>query len=94
MLIQLAVFLIHPVLCFEGRQYIVWPPALPIWMEFWAAATADRPVEEYPIPGNVVFVPVDEMGRPGAPGATGVRMEAFVAGTEPRAAEGVPPSEP
>jgi penicillin-binding protein 1A len=65
--------------------------ALPIWMEFWAAATADRPIEEYPIPGNVVFVPVDEMGRPGAPGAVGVHMEAFVAGTEPRAGEGVPP---
>ena len=62
--------------------------ALPIWMEFWAAATADRPIEEYPIPGNVVFVPVDEMGRPGAPGAAGVRMEAFVAGTEPRPGEG------
>jgi penicillin-binding protein 1A len=61
--------------------------ALPIWMEFWAAATADRPIEEYPIPGNVVFVPVDEMGRPGAPGAAGVRMEAFVAGTEPRGVE-------
>jgi penicillin-binding protein 1A len=61
--------------------------ALPIWMEFWKAATADRPVEEYSIPGNVVFVPVDEMGRPGAPGAAGVRMEAFVAGTEPRATE-------
>jgi penicillin-binding protein 1A len=68
--------------------------ALPIWMEFWGAATADRPLEEYPIPGNVVFVPVDEMGRPGAPGAVGVRMEAFVAGTEPRAADGGPPSEP
>ena len=62
--------------------------ALPIWMEFWAAATADRPIEEYPIPGNVVFVPVDVMGRPGAPGAEGVRMEAFVAGTEPRPGEG------
>jgi penicillin-binding protein 1A len=67
--------------------------ALPIWMDFWGAVTADRPVEEYPIPGNVVFVPVDEMGRPGAPGAAGVRMEAFVAGTEPRAVEG-PPTEP
>jgi penicillin-binding protein 1A len=63
--------------------------ALPIWMDFWAAVTADRPVEEHPIPGNIVFVPVDEMGRPGAPGAAGVRMEAFVAGTEPREAEGV-----
>ena len=68
--------------------------ALPIWMDFWSAVTADRPVEEYPIPGNVVFVPVDEMGRPGAPGASGVRMEAFVAGTEPRPAEGIPPTEP
>ncbi len=67
--------------------------ALPIWMEFWAAATANRPVEEYPIPGNIVFVPVDELGRPGAPGAPGVRMEAFVAGTEPRRASGPPIAE-
>ncbi|HKZ30829.1 MAG TPA: PBP1A family penicillin-binding protein, partial [Vicinamibacteria bacterium] len=36
--------------------------ALPIWMEFWAAVMATRPIEEFPIPGNVVFVPVDEMG--------------------------------
>jgi penicillin-binding protein 1A len=63
--------------------------ALPIWMEFWAAATADRPIEEHPIPGNVVFVPVDDRGHPGEPGGPGVHMEAFVAGTEPR--EVVPP---
>lgn len=62
--------------------------ALPIWMDFWATAAADRPIEDYPIPGNIVFVPVDEMGRPGAPGEPGVRMEAFVAGTEPRIVEG------
>jgi penicillin-binding protein 1A len=62
--------------------------ALPIWMEFWAAATASRPVEEYPIPGNVVFVPVDDLGRAGAPGTPGVHMETFVAGTEPRRASG------
>jgi penicillin-binding protein 1A len=67
--------------------------ALPIWMDFWGAVTADRPVEEHPIPGNVVFVPVDEMGRPGAPGAAGVRMEAFVAGTEPRPADAAPPAD-
>ncbi|HUL79198.1 MAG TPA: PBP1A family penicillin-binding protein, partial [Vicinamibacteria bacterium] len=64
--------------------------ALPIWMDFWAAATADRPLEEYPIPGNVVFVPVDAMGRPGEPGGPGVQMEAFVAGTEPRGADVAP----
>jgi penicillin-binding protein 1A len=58
--------------------------ALPIWIDFWKEATADRPIEEFPIPGNIVFVPVDEHGRPAPPGAPGVRMEAFVAGTEPR----------
>jgi penicillin-binding protein 1A len=64
--------------------------ALPIWMDFWAATTANRPVEDYPIPGNVVFVPVDDLGRPGAPGTPGVHMETFVAGTEPRRASGPP----
>jgi penicillin-binding protein 1A len=62
--------------------------ALPIWMDFWAQATKDKPIEDYPIPGNIVFIPVDELGRPGRPGAPGVRMEAFVAGTEPRIASG------
>jgi penicillin-binding protein 1A len=58
--------------------------ALPIWMEFWARVMKDKPVEDYPIPGNIAFVPVDEMGRLGQPGTPGVRMEAFVAGTEPK----------
>jgi penicillin-binding protein 1A len=58
--------------------------ALPIWMDFWKAATAEMPVEDYPIPSNIVFVPVDELGRPGPAGMPGVQMEAFVAGTEPR----------
>jgi penicillin-binding protein 1A len=61
--------------------------ALPIWMDFWAQAMKDKPVEEYPIPGNIVFVPVDDMGRPARPGAPGVQMEAFVAGTEPKATQ-------
>jgi penicillin-binding protein 1A len=59
--------------------------ALPIWMDFWAEATKEKPIEEYPIPGNIVFVAVDDSGRPARPGTPGVRMEAFVAGTEPRA---------
>jgi penicillin-binding protein 1A len=58
--------------------------ALPIWMDFWAQVTKDRPIEDYAIPGNIVFVPVDELGRVATPGTPGVRMEAFVAGTEPR----------
>jgi penicillin-binding protein 1A len=58
--------------------------ALPIWMDFWQRVMKDKPIEDYPIPANIVFVPVDEMGRPGRPGLPGVQMEAFIAGTEPR----------
>jgi len=68
--------------------------ALPIWMEFWAEAMKDKPIEEYAIPGNIVFVPVDGFGQPGPAGTPGVRMEAFVAGTEPRAGLGSSVSEP
>jgi penicillin-binding protein 1A len=60
--------------------------ALPIWMEFWAEAMKDKPIEEAPVPANIVFVPVDESGRPAPPGTPGARMEPFVAGTEPRMA--------
>jgi penicillin-binding protein 1A len=58
--------------------------ALPIWLDFWKAVMADKPIEDYAIPANIVFMPVDEMGRPGHAGMPGVQMEAFVAGTEPR----------
>jgi penicillin-binding protein 1A len=58
--------------------------ALPIWMQFWAATMKDKPVTDYPVPANIVFVPVDADGQPAIPGEAGVRMEAFVAGTEPR----------
>ena len=48
--------------------------ALPIWMDFWAAAMKDKPIEDYPIPGNIVFVPVDARrpprGRPARPACT------------------------
>jgi penicillin-binding protein 1A len=68
-----------------GRGQTGSEAALPIWMDFWRQATAGRPIEEFPIPGNIVFVPVDHAGHRGVPGAPGVRMEAFVAGTEPAA---------
>jgi penicillin-binding protein 1A len=51
--------------------------ALPIWMDFWAEAMKDRKVEDFAVPANIVFVPVEA-------GPSGMRMEAFVAGTEPR----------
>ena len=59
--------------------------ALPLWIDFWGRVMKDKPVQDFPIPGNIVFVPVDEEGRLAEPGAPGVHMEAFIAGTEPRA---------
>ena len=56
--------------------------ALPIWMDFWKQGMENRPIEDFPVPGNIVFVPVDDMGRPTRPGTPGARMEVFVAGTE------------
>ena len=57
--------------------------ALPIWKSFWAAARKDRPVEDFSVPGNIVFVPVDGAGRL-ASSSAGARMEAFISGTEPK----------
>jgi penicillin-binding protein 1A len=67
--------------------------ALPIWMDFWAEIMKDKPIEAFPVPGNIVFVPVDGGGMPASPGFSGTRMEAFRAGTEPRAGVEAPPSE-
>ncbi|PYQ54155.1 MAG: penicillin-binding protein [Acidobacteria bacterium] len=58
--------------------------ALPMWMDFWGQVMKDRPIQDFPIPGNIVFVPVDGEGRPAEPGTTGAHMEAVIAGTEPR----------
>jgi penicillin-binding protein 1A len=69
--------------------------ALPIWIDFWTVAMKDKPIEELPVPANIVFVPVDAGGRPAAAGTPGVRMESFVAGTEPRssyASSATPPA--
>jgi penicillin-binding protein 1A len=59
--------------------------ALPIWMDFWKDAMKDVPIEDYRIPANIVFVPVDEAGHSSRAGMAGVNMVPFIAGTEPRA---------
>jgi penicillin-binding protein 1A len=61
--------------------------ALPIWKDFWVAARKDRKVEDFQVPGNIVFVPVDGAGHLASSG-TGARMEAFIAGTEPKPGPG------
>ncbi len=58
--------------------------ALPAWIEFMEQVLADRPVEDFPIPSNIVFVPVDKhTGYPAHSSSPDVIMEAFIAGTEP-----------
>jgi membrane carboxypeptidase/penicillin-binding protein len=45
---------------------------------------ADKPIEDFPVPSNIVFVPVDRMtGYPASGEAPGLLLEAFISGTEP-----------
>ena len=58
--------------------------ALPAWIEFIEAVVQDTPIEDFPIPSNIVFVPVDKVtGYPVDGPGDNVIMEAFVSGTEP-----------
>jgi penicillin-binding protein 1A len=58
--------------------------ALPAWLEFMGTVLADRPVEDFPIPSNIVFVPVDKhTGYPTQESGKDVILEAFISGTEP-----------
>jgi penicillin-binding protein 1A len=58
--------------------------ALPAWLAFMTETLADRPVEDFPIPSNIVFVPVDKhTGYPAHGSGKDVILEAFIAGTEP-----------
>jgi hypothetical protein len=63
-------------------------------MDFWSQVMKDKPIEQFPVPGNIVFMPVDGGGMPASGGIQGARMEAFRAGTEPRAAAPPAVSEP
>jgi membrane carboxypeptidase/penicillin-binding protein len=59
--------------------------ALAPWIDFMGAALADKPVEDFPVPSNIVFVPVDKKtGYPASSGQTSdLILEAFISGTEP-----------
>lgn len=58
--------------------------ALPAWMHFMETALADKPPEDFPVPSNIVFVPVDRhTGYPTQESGSSVILEAFIAGTEP-----------
>ena len=65
--------------------------ALPMWMEFMQAYIDARPGKDDPpafeAPGNIVFLPVEKVtGALLPPETTGAIQEAFIAGTQPGAA--------
>jgi penicillin-binding protein 1A len=58
--------------------------ALPIWMEIMKEYLKDKPVEDFPVPPDIVFLKVDRMtGLLATPFCSHVIEEAFIAGTEP-----------
>ncbi len=58
--------------------------ALPIWMEIMKEYLKDKPVEDFPIPPDIVFSKVDRMtGLLATPFCSHIIEEAFIAGTEP-----------
>ena len=68
--------------------------ALPIWIQFMQKALAGTEREDFPVPDNVVSMPVNLMtGRP-APDERGTVLEYYIGGTEPKktAASGAPPA--
>jgi penicillin-binding protein 1A len=58
--------------------------ALGPWIDFMEEVLADKPVEDFPVPSNIVFVPVDrKTGYPASGSQEGLLLEAFISGTEP-----------
>jgi len=58
--------------------------ALAPWIDFMGEVLAEKPIEDFPVPSNIVFVPVDrKTGYPAAGGEEGVLLEAFISGSEP-----------
>ena len=59
--------------------------ALPAWIDFMEHALEDKPVEDFPVPSNIVFVPVNK--KTGYPATSGpsreVILESFISGSEP-----------
>jgi penicillin-binding protein 1A len=67
--------------------------ALPLWIAFMQRVLPDLPVEDFPVPDNVIAVPVDhETGEPVPPTEKGAILEYFIKGTEPALLEATTPA--
>ncbi|MBI3988955.1 MAG: PBP1A family penicillin-binding protein [candidate division NC10 bacterium] len=59
--------------------------AVPIWANFMQKVLPSLPEEDFPIPPNVIAIPVDyQTGRPAPPDDKTAVIEFFIHGTEPR----------
>jgi penicillin-binding protein 1A len=67
--------------------------ALPLWITFMQKALADLSPDDFPVPENVVAIPVNHMtGRPVPREEKGAILEYFIKGTEPSPLEARAPS--
>jgi penicillin-binding protein 1A len=58
--------------------------ALTPWIDFMGQVLAEKPIEDFPVPSNIVFVSVDrKTGYPATTEVEGALLEAFISGTEP-----------
>jgi penicillin-binding protein 1A len=58
--------------------------ALPAWISFFDEVRKDHPPEDFTVPSNIVFVPVDKhTGYPTNGAGPDVILEAYISGTEP-----------
>jgi penicillin-binding protein 1A len=58
--------------------------AAPIWTRFMERALEDQPIEDFPVPGEIVLTPVNpRTGERAIPGDGSAILEAFRRGTEP-----------
>jgi penicillin-binding protein 1A len=66
--------------------------ALPLWISFMEKALSDLPPDDFPVPENVVAIPVNYMtGRPVPREEKGAILEYFIKGTEPAPLEAKAP---
>lgn len=66
--------------------------ALPLWVHFMQKISPDLPPQDFPVPENVVAVPVHHLtGRPVPPNEKGAILEFFIKGTEPELLQAIAP---
>ena len=67
-----------------GEKEVGARTALPAWIRFMSEVRENQPVENFSVPLNIVFVPVDRhTGYPSHSSGKDVILEAYISGTEP-----------